>query len=87
VGPGRALLGACEAENRFVLELLVTELVRPLPSRNYDGHKQALQPDESDVRCVVVVCLDDLVLPQVSGGIVFAQLDGRVRVSRASSVP
>jgi hypothetical protein len=43
--------------------------------------------DDGDLRCVVIVCLEDLVLPQISGWSVFAQLDGCLRVTRASSVP
>jgi hypothetical protein len=34
-GAGPDLLGVCEVENRFVLELLVATLATPLPGRNY----------------------------------------------------
>jgi hypothetical protein len=33
-GPGPDLLGVCEVENRFVLDLLVATLATPLPGRN-----------------------------------------------------
>src|ERR671925_136158 len=54
-GAGPDLLGVCEVENRFVLELLVATLATPLPGRNYD----IVHADTEDARGIDVAFLYD----------------------------
>lgn len=54
-GGGPDLLGVCEVENRFVLELLVTALQGPLPARNYE----IVHADTDDARGIDVAFIYD----------------------------
>lgn len=54
-GAGPHLLGVCEVENRFVLDLLVTALGGLLPNRNY----QIVHADTKDERGIDVAFLYD----------------------------
>jgi predicted extracellular nuclease len=54
-GAGPDLLGVCEVENRFVLDLLVTTLNTPLPARNYD----IVHADTEDARGIDVAFIYD----------------------------
>src|ERR671922_337185 len=54
-GAGPDLLGVCEVENRFVLELLVATLATPLPGGNYD----IVHADTEDARGIDVAFLYD----------------------------
>jgi hypothetical protein len=54
-GAGHDLLGVCEVENRFVLELLVTALGGSLTHRNYD----IVHADTDDARGIDVAFIYD----------------------------
>lgn len=54
-GGGPDLLGVCEVENRFVLELLVSALEDPLPARRYD----IVHADTEDARGIDVAFIYD----------------------------
>src|SRR6266545_6758157 len=54
-GAGPDLLGVCEVENRFVLDLLVAGVNTPLPGRNYD----IVHADTEDARGIDVAFIYD----------------------------
>src|SRR6266540_3441948 len=54
-GAGPDLLGVCEVENRFVLDLLVAAVNTPLPARNYD----IVHADTEDARGIDVAFIYD----------------------------
>lgn len=54
-GAGPDLLGLCEVENRFVLELLVSALAGPLPGRKY----KIVHADTKDARGIDVAFIYD----------------------------
>jgi hypothetical protein len=54
-GAGPDLLGVCEVENRFVLDLLVATVNTPLPGRNYD----IVHADTEDARGIDVAFIYD----------------------------
>lgn len=55
------LLGVCEVENRFVLELLVAALQDPLPTRRYE----IVHADTDDARGIDVAFIYDQALFEV----------------------
>jgi hypothetical protein len=66
-GAGPDLLGVCEVENRFVLELLVATLGTPLPGRSYD----LVHADTDDARGIDVAFIYDTDLFAVPDDLVF----------------
>lgn len=66
-GAGPDLLGVCEVENRFVLELLVAALGGPLPGRDYD----IVHADTDDARGIDVAFIYDNDLFEAPAGEVF----------------
>src|SRR5687767_3859550 len=66
-GAGPALLGVCEVENRFVLDLLVTALGGALRGRNYD----IVHADTDDARGIDVAFIYDRELFEAPTGEVF----------------
>src|SRR5215217_4340218 len=66
-GAGPDLLGVCEVENRFVLDLLVATLATPLPARHYE----IVHADTDDARGIDVAFIYDAELFEVPPGEVF----------------
>ena len=54
-GAGPDLLGVCEVENRYVLDLLVQQVAHRLPGRKY----QIVHADTDDARGIDVAFLYD----------------------------
>jgi Endonuclease/Exonuclease/phosphatase family len=66
-GAGPDLLGVCEVENRFVLDLLVDALAQLLPVRTY----RVVHADTADARGIDVAFLYDPALLEVPAGETF----------------
>ena len=66
-GAGPALLGVCEVENRFALDLLVATLGTPLPGRSYI----VFHADTDDDRGIDVAFIYEADLFQVQDDAVF----------------
>ena len=77
-GAGPDLLGVCEVENRFVLDLLVATLGTPLPGRNYD----IVQADTKDERGIDVAFIYDADLFEVPDDQVFFHVVMRRNATR-----
>lgn len=77
-GAGPDLLGVCEVENRFVLDLLVATLGTPLPGRNYD----VVQADTDDARGIDVAFIYDTGLFRVPEDQVFFHVVMRRNATR-----
>lgn len=77
-GAGPDLLGVCEVENRFVLDLLVATLGTPLPGRNYD----IVQADTEDERGIDVAFIYDADLFEVPDDQVFFHVVMRRNATR-----
>ena len=77
-GAGPDLLGVCEVENRFVLDLLIATLATPLPGRNYD----VVHADTGDARGIDVAFIYDADLFTVPPGEVFFHVVMRRNATR-----
>jgi len=77
-GAGPDLLGVCEVENRFVLDLLVAVLNTPLPGRNYT----VVHADTDDARGIDVAFIYDADLFDVPAGEVFFHVVMRRNATR-----
>ena len=77
-GSGPDLLGVCEVENRFVLDLLVAVLNTPLPGRNYE----VVHADTDDARGIDVAFIYDADLFDVPVGEVFFHVVMRRNATR-----
>ena len=77
-GAGPDLLGVCEVENRFVLELLVGQLGTTLPRRDY----AIVHADTSDARGIDVAFIYDADLLTVPPGEVFFHVVVRRNATR-----
>ena len=77
-GAGPDLLGVCEVENRFVLELLAAALVEPLPARKYE----IVHADTDDARGIDVAFIYDRELFSVPAGEVFFHVVMRRNATR-----
>jgi predicted extracellular nuclease len=77
-GAGPDLLGVCEVENRFVLDLLVATLGTPFPGRNYE----IVQADTDDERGIDVAFLYDRDLFEVPDDQVFFHVVMRRNATR-----
>ena len=77
-GSGPDLLGVCEVENRFVLDLLVAVLNTPLPGRNYE----IVHADTDDARGIDVAFIYDADLFDVPVGEVFFHVVMRRNATR-----
>jgi endonuclease/exonuclease/phosphatase family metal-dependent hydrolase len=77
-GAGPDLLGVCEVENRFVLELLIDELKSVLPARHYD----LVHADTDDARGIDVAFLHDVDLFEAQAEEVFFHVIMRRNATR-----
>ena len=77
-GAGPDLLGVCEVENRFVLDLLVATLGTPLPGRTYD----IVQADTEDERGIDAAFIYDTALFEVPDDQVFFHVVMRRNATR-----
>jgi len=77
-GAGPDLLGVCEVENRFVLELLVAALDGPLAARHYE----VVHADTNDARGIDVAFIYDRELFAVPAGQVFFHVVMRRNATR-----
>lgn len=77
-GAGPDLLGVCEVENRFVLDLLVATLGTPLPGRSYD----IVHADTDDARGIDVAFIYDADLFEVPADAVFFHVIMRRNATR-----
>lgn len=77
-GAGPDLLGVCEVENRFVLELLAAVLEGPVPARNYG----IVHADTEDARGIDVAFLYDKDLFEVPADAVFFHVVMRRNATR-----
>jgi len=77
-GAGPDLLGVCEIENRFVLDLLVAAMNAPLPGRNYD----VVHADTDDARGIDVAFMYDADLFEAPPGEVFFHVVMRRNATR-----
>lgn len=77
-GAGPDLLGVCEVENRFVLDLLVATLGTPLPGRSYE----IVQADTDDERGIDVAFVYDTSLFEVPDDQVFFHVVMRRNATR-----
>lgn len=77
-GDGPDLLGVCEVENRFVLDLLVDVLADRLPGRSYG----VVHADTADARGIDVALLHDIELFEVPAGQTFFHVVMRRNATR-----